>query len=73
MRTETYQFEGHDVSWNGIPLELGVESNGFLVTRESNNIVKADNNGIVFTVNLKKQTAMFEAFGQVVTATCMEF
>ena len=73
MLTETYQFEGHDVSWNGIPLELGVESNGFLVTRESTNIVKGDNNGIVYTVNLKKQTAMYEAFGQIVTATCMEF
>ena len=73
MRTETYQFEGHDVIWNGIPLELGVESNGFLVTRESTNIVKGDNNGIVFTVNLKKQTAMFEAFGQIVTGQCIEF
>ena len=73
MNTETYQFEGHDVIWNGIPLELGVESNGFLVTRESTNIVKGDNNGIVFTVNLKKQTAMFEAFGRIVTAQCIEF
>ena len=73
MQTETYRFEGHDVNWNGIPLELGVESNGFLVTRESTNIVKGDNNGIVFTVNLKKQTAMFEAFGRIVTAQCVEF
>jgi len=73
MLTENYQFEGHNVSWNGIPVELGVESNGLLVTRENTNIVKADLNGMVYTVNLKRETAMYEFIGQIITATCMKF
>jgi len=78
MRTVTYQFDGKNVNFEGIPVELGVESNGLLVTREgASQKVQAilNNEGMIveYEIDLKKQKAMSKVFGQIVMADCTKF
>ena len=88
-KTANYQFglgdDGKELSFEGIPAELGVEikdnSNGdemyFLATRVGKHNIKAklitSGMQVNYDIDLKDLKAMSEVFGQVVMAQCMKF